>query len=131
MAIIANLTRVDSENKFDKVFDKGGYILDITGDNSIDEIPMEIAYRDKFLFENNIIAYRGDVEENPRPTFINNVLIIADPSHNYRGACSEGKNLFDYFTDHGVAVDLISRDIDKDLLTEYFTHYNIVHFSGH
>ena len=116
---------------FEKIFKNGGYTIDFAGDNSICEIPFEISYKDSFLFENNIIAYRGEAEQKQETAGIERVLILADPSRKYKGAYSEGVELFDFFSKKGIAVDIFSRSLSKDMLTEYFRNYDIVHFSGH
>ncbi len=113
------------------LFRNGGYTINIAGDKKLMEIPFEIAHHESFIFENNILTYRGK-DENPVPTTkIERTLIIADPSERYDWAYREGIMLHDFFRSNNIEVDLLSRPLRKEMLIEIFHEYDIVHFAGH
>jgi hypothetical protein len=113
------------------LFCKGGYTINIAGDEKLLEIPFEISHHESFIFENNILTYRGK-NENPIPGVkIERTLIIADPSERYEWAYREGIMLRDFFKSNNIGVDLLSRPLQREMLIEIFHKYDIVHFAGH
>jgi hypothetical protein len=103
------------------LFSKGGYTINIAGDKKLMD----------FIFENNILTYRGK-NENPVPSAkIERALIIADPSERYEWAYREGIMLRDFFRRNNIGVDLLSRPLQREMLIDIFHEYDIVHFAGH
>ena len=115
----------------EKVFTRGGFIIDIAGDDRACEIPFEIAYKDSFIFEKKLLACRGDGEQESENVKIKRVLILADLSGDYRGAYQEGLKLYNFLQKIGMSVDLLCRNLKRDMLTDFFSFYDIIHFSGH
>jgi hypothetical protein len=116
---------------FDRVFEKGGYTVQFTGREAIGEIPLEIACRDTFLFEKNLITFRKENEKKQVHTRLKKALIIADPAESLKGAYDEGSSLFHFLAKQGMSVDLCSRRMQKHYLAEVMPDYDVVHFSGH
>jgi len=117
----------------DRVFEKGGYSIYITGDENSMSIPFEVTYRDSFLFERNILTCRGEKEQSREPgnLGVRRVLILADPGGTCECAYNEGMFLYDFFRERRIAVDFISRPIRKSSMIDLFAAYDIIHFSGH
>jgi len=115
----------------ERLFEKGGYRIDLVGDERVGRIPFEIAYNKWFLFEKNVFAYRSEKGRNPDNVSVKNVLVIADPSESFHGAYTEGIKIYKFFCELGVCVDFISRPIEKGSLVEMLQGYDLVHYSGH
>ncbi len=116
---------------FDRVFDKGGYTVQFTGRQAIGGIPLEIAFRDAFLFEKNLLTFRRENARKNEHARLKRALIVADPAETLRGAYEEGSSLFHFLAKQGVSVDLCSRRIQKHHLAEVIPDYDVIHFSGH
>jgi hypothetical protein len=116
---------------FERFSPEGSCIIDIAGDDNVCAIPFEIAYKDTFLFEKNIITYRGDDHYDGTPIRVERVLIIADPCGSYSESQREGLRLHDFFAQRRISVDFISRSMQDGMLTDMLSSYDIVHFSGH
>lgn len=134
--ILKEIGRLVYDNIFrniglEKVFTRGGFIIDIAGDDRACEIPYEIAYKDSFIFENNFLSCRGEGGQEPGNIRVKRVLILADLSGNYRGAYREGVKLYNFLQKIGISVDLLCRNLKRDMLADFFSFYNIIHFSGH
>jgi len=114
----------------ERFFKKGGYRIDFAIGRSVETVPFEISYRNSFLFEQNIIAYRSEENRQLGSARMKRVLIIADPEQNQDAAYREGLFLFDLFSDQGVEVNLCSRNISRDMCAEFFSGYDVVHFTG-
>jgi len=114
----------------DRCFENGGYTIDFVCDPAMAEIPLEISYNNTFLFENNIIAFRGEGERKDGSVHIKRILVIADPHGMRREAYREGILLYNLLSERDISVDLCTRELTRDLLAEYFSYYDIVHFSG-
>jgi hypothetical protein len=113
------------------LFTEGGYTVYISGDDRIKEIPFEVSYNGEFIFEHNTVVYSGKGEHKERSVRIKKVLIIADPTSQYRNAYEEGVEIHRLFSERGFPIDFLSRAIDNDLMNDLFTDYDIVHFAGH
>jgi hypothetical protein len=116
---------------FERVFDKGGYTVQFTGRQAIGEIPLEVACRDTFLFEKNLLTFRRENARKSAHARLKRALIVADPAETLRGAYEEGSSLFHFLTKQGVSVDLCSRRMQKHHLAEVIPDYDVIHFSGH
>jgi hypothetical protein len=103
----------------------------ISGDERSALIPFEIAFKDSFIFENNILSFRGERKKESRAASIRRVLIFADPTECYSWAYNEGMVLYEFFKSKGCQVDFISRPVTVEILPELFSCYDIIHFSGH
>jgi hypothetical protein len=113
------------------LFTEGGYTVYISGDDRIKEIPFEISYNGKFIFELNTVVYSGEEEQRERSVRIRRVLVLADPSCRYCNAYREGVEIYRLFSERGFPIDFISRAIDNDLMNDLIPDYDIVHFAGH
>lgn len=116
----------------DALFTGGGYAIDVAADPSLFSLPIELSFKDFFLFENNIVAFRRVGEPAGRgASAVRRVLIIADPAGTHRGAYREGVKLHRFFSDKGLSADLIARPVGKETLNETLASYDLVHFCGH
>jgi hypothetical protein len=116
----------------DRLFTEGGFTIDVAGDRSLCRIPFEVAWKGSFLFETNVLSYRGDGEgEGTTALPISKALILADPAEKFRGAYSEGLKLHRFLTGRGVAADLIARPLERGALADLLCGYDLVHFAGH
>jgi len=115
----------------ERFFLNGGYRIDFDCDGGVEMVPFEVTYRECFLFEKNIIAFRSSEEDRKQKTaHISRVLLITDAESGHSGLTREGLFLFDLFANHGVEVDLCCRNLTRDMLAEQFLGYDIVHFTG-
>jgi hypothetical protein len=118
----------------DLLFSSGGYSVYIAG-KDVREIPFELAFRDSFIFEKNSIIFTSErVHALPRRAKnieVQSVLVIADPSLQYRFAYQEGILLYELFEHEGITADLIARPLEQDLAAGLFSRYGLVHFAGH
>lgn len=117
--------------ELEELFSKGGYTVYLSADRRARNIPFEISYKNLFIFEKNIVSWRCEEQFPAERTPVRNILVVADPTGNYKWAYNEGSLLYQFFHQAGFSVDFISRSITKEMLSEFFSHYDIVHFSGH
>ncbi|MFW6139048.1 MAG: CHAT domain-containing protein [Spirochaetota bacterium] len=117
--------------KLEGVFRSGDYWIYIRGGTEIASIPLELAYKHSFIFEKNVFTYRGEEGRVGESVKVNRVLIVADPPGRCAQAYQEGKKLYDFLKKTGLQVVFISRPISADLLSEFFSSCNIIHFCGH
>jgi hypothetical protein len=113
------------------IFQSSGCSIYISGDERCTSIPIEIAFRESFIFENNILAFRGERKRENRAAPIRKILIFADPAGCYSWAYNEGMVLYEFFRKKGCSVDFISRPLTVEILIDLFSFYDIIHFSGH
>ncbi len=113
------------------VFCGGERSIYISGDERSASIPFEIAYMDAFIFENNLLTFRGERRKGGGSAVVKRVLLLSDPGGRYRWAYKEGMALYGFFKSVGCPVDFISRPIRKEMMLELFAQYDIIHFSGH
>jgi hypothetical protein len=110
----------------------GGYAIDVAADPSLFSLPLELSFRDFFLFENNTVAFRRVGKESAKGVAeIRRVLVIADPAGTHRGAYREGINLHRFFSRKGLSADLIARPVEKERVNETLASYDLIHFCGH
>ncbi|MBN2322647.1 MAG: CHAT domain-containing protein [Spirochaetes bacterium] len=134
------------------LFSEGGFLVCIGGDPAARRIPFEISWSGSFIFEKNSVFFtrqvREDLQKNvrhrqkraatvqgelsnedrrDRPT----ALIIADPARRCTHAYEEGVELFNLFEREGIAVDLVSRPVDREHALGLLSGYEFVHFCGH
>jgi len=114
-----------------KLFEDGGYVVNIRCEGDALHIPLEIAFHNRFLFERNVLTMRGTNDPSGRTVPVRRALIIADPSGRYACSVHEGLLLHDFFRTIGLASTLIARPLRKEVLTDLISRYDIVHFSGH
>lgn len=103
----------------------------ISGDERSALIPFEIAFKESFIFENNILSFRGERKRESSVASLRRILILADPTGCYGWAYNEGMVLYEFFKNRGCQVDFISRPITEEILLDLFSCYDIIHFSGH
>jgi hypothetical protein len=116
----------------DALFTGGGYAVDVAADPSLFSLPIELSFRDCFLFENNTVAFRrvGEAAAGGAAA-VKRVLIIADPAGTHRGAYREGIKLHRFFSGRGLSADLIARPVAKETVNETLASYDLIHFCGH
>jgi len=115
----------------ERLFEKGGYRVDLVGDEYAGNIPLEIGFNQCFLFEKNIFAYRSEQGRGPENVVVRRILVLADPSGALEGAYTEGMKVYKFFCEMGLNVDFISRPLEKGNLVEMFPRYDLIHYSGH
>jgi len=116
----------------DRLFTEGGFTIDVAGDRSLCRIPFEVAWKGSFLFEANVLSYRGQGEEEGTTVLpISKALILADPAQKFRGAYLEGLKLHRFLSGRGVTADLMARPLGRGALADLLCGYDLVHFAGH
>jgi hypothetical protein len=116
----------------DELFSRGGYAIDVAADPSLFGLPLELAFRDSFLFEGNTVTYRRVGEAaSEGAAAVGRVLVVADPSGTHRGAYREGVKIHRFFSARGVTADLVARPFGGDAMNDMLASYDVVHFCGH
>jgi hypothetical protein len=114
------------------LFGGGGYSIDVAADPSLFSLPLELSFKDMFLFENNTVAFRRVGEAPAKGTAeVRRVLVIADPAGTHEGAYREGIKLHRFFTRKGLSADLVTRPLEKERVNETLSSYDLIHFCGH
>jgi hypothetical protein len=119
--------RLDLEH----LFTGGGFRLSVHARSQARAIPVEIAYHEHFVFENNIMSLRGRNDISGSRVSVEGVLIFADPTARFEWALREGMLLYDFFTSRGLSVTLVCRPLNREAMGELFSCADIVHFCGH
>jgi hypothetical protein len=115
----------------DKLFTDGGYVVNLRCEGLALHIPLEVAFHHRYLFERNVVTFRGTSDPPKRDVKVRRTLIVADPTGRYDSAHRQGRILYDFFRTAGLETTLIARPLRKEVLTDLFSCHDIVHFAGH
>jgi hypothetical protein len=115
----------------DRIFDTGGFAIHARCEGEAIHLPLEIAYNRRFLFERNVLTFRGANDPSSGTIPIRSALIVADPSERFNHSYREGLLLCEFLESAGLSTTLISRPIDCTTLRELLPEFDIFHFSGH
>jgi hypothetical protein len=132
------------------LFSKGGFLVCIAGDPHAKRIPFEISWSGSFIFEKNSVLFTRQVPDRVSKKTVRHfqktvqsiaanmersdspiALVIADPARRCSHAYEEGIELFNLFEREGIAVDFVSRPMEKDHALGLLSGYEFVHFCGH
>jgi hypothetical protein len=113
------------------LFGDGFYDIHIHGDARTLAIPLELAWKGRFIWENSLITLRGRGEREGASRRPARALVLADPSRCYERAYREGIALERMFRGAGLEVDFLSRPVRRALLNDYLRGCDLLHFAGH
>jgi hypothetical protein len=115
----------------DRLFDQGGFAVHVRCEGEALHIPLEIAHNSRFLFERNVLTFRG-TNDTPSETIpIRRALIVADPSGRFENAYREGRLLSEFLQNSGLTTTLIARPVSRVVFGELVGDFDILHFTGH
>jgi hypothetical protein len=115
----------------EKLFTDGGYVVNLRCEGLALHIPLEVAFHRRYLFERNVLTFRGTSDPSKRNVTVRRTLIVADPSGCFAHARRQGRILYDFFRAAGLESTLIARPLRREALTDLFSCHDIVHFAGH
>jgi hypothetical protein len=115
----------------EKLFTDGGYVVNLRCEGLALHIPLEIAFHRRYLFERNVLTFRGTSDPPGRAVKVRRALVVADPTGCFVHAHRQGRILYDFFRAAGIQATLISRPIRREVLTDLFACNDVVHFAGH